>query len=216
MNQPLFCFLLCAIVSSQCLSASGTASAGTHPPIPVTPVYSKTGKKTIDNYRAIFESNIKTAHANSSAAQRNIEKLEIEVRILNELEKEISTLQKEYEQFLANAFSESTKNDKEYERLVKWEEELAKREPAANMKMEQDLLLREKINREQWRKDTLTKVAQAREGMANLREIDKKIGPKRKELSAEIISWKAKQSQAQTMAEEFIAKRQELEKLVTK
>ena len=184
-------------------------------PEPYTgPVLSPSGKRRILENLRTLDQNIDAAQGNIASTEKNQSVIKRELEDLTGLEKEHFELRKKFDLFLADAKTQGEKNDKEYEKLVKYKKEIEnspKILPEARNKVLQKVS-REKADIERWRADSETKRRRINEMMAEVYGTLNQIKARRVDLNGQLKGWEDKRMEYERLLQHYREKKAEYQK----
>lgn len=180
-------------------------------------IISPTGKSKVRDHIQAIEQNITHTETNLTSTKKNIGVIESEIKELEGLAVEHSNLKKRYLEFLSTADKETAKNEKAlsdiavYERKV---EPLAQRTQNPTRLAELETAKNEKLQREEWRKETEQRKLKIKELLAgvekNLRSIELRKAPLKEQLQA----WNNRLNEYQSMLTKLNQKKQDAERFL--
>ena len=178
------------------------------------PVLSPSGKRRILENLRTLDQNIDAAQGNIASTDKNQAVIKRELEDLSGLEKEHYELRKKFDAFLADAKAQGEKNDKEYDKLVKYKKEIEnspKILPEARNKVLQKVG-REKADIERWRVDSESKRRRINEMMAEVYGTLNQIKARRVDLFGQLKNWEDKRVEYERLLQQYREKKAEYQK----
>ncbi|MCB0418183.1 MAG: hypothetical protein H6617_04595 [Bdellovibrionaceae bacterium] len=173
----------------------------------VLPKLSEAGYKRLRKNLEAIDKNIKLLEENLETIGENIKTIKGETEELDKLGAENRELLENYRKYIAKAQSEDAKNKQALDRLLKWKKRLQEAASASKPLSEERTQLKraedEIANRQMWQKDAASKVARARDLMAELTNNQNKINAKKNALSVESKLWETRSKNYTTMLREL-------------
>ncbi len=156
------------------------------------PKLSILGKKQLEKNLTTLEGNKATIQTNLQTIEKNVGVVEAEMVKMEKLFEESQALIGDYEKYVANAKSESTKNTQAKEKITAWKNRMVasttpnKPETKASLSQADE----EMNNRLDWEKNAENKINQAGDILGDLKASQRKISVQRKKLTEELQNWK--------------------------
>ncbi|MBI4403879.1 MAG: hypothetical protein HY537_06955 [Deltaproteobacteria bacterium] len=164
-------------------------------------------KQIKQSIRALETSNLQL-QANIETARQNIATFETEISTLEKLEKEHASTVQKFDDYVASATKEMTKNQEALDRLAQTEHSSTEHQESPQIK---ENLQKEKDEREQWKKEASAKLHRAQELRSSLKALLLDVHSRRNPLKEQVFFWKEKHSQYSRQQQELMVQRKRLE-----
>ena len=189
-------FLIAFFISPLGFTDESTIDPASTPEIAPQAELNAAGKRRLEENKQIIARNIETSLINAENSQKNAKTLGTEIKSLQSIEEELTSLKGQYESFLSRAQAETEKNNAYLKQLK-----------GSSGKKGSEL-----EQRELWKKDTDAKMTKVRDLLAGLNKNLNKIQKKLQDLSQKKEQWLEREKFHQKTAQEFTQKKMETEK----